>query len=103
MHIRIMPVADKYVVYGVRQGPMDIWKDNTLFISTDYDFPSTAEMFGMQLRHKSGCSKRETDGTTDCPECGKTVEQFIAQSRTYLDNCCEWNKGRYVPDIFGDC
>lgn len=51
----------------------------TLLFQTDWEYPSLATAFGWQPCHRS------TDGTIDCPECGKTASEMIAEATAYLD------------------
>lgn len=47
-------------------------------VQCDYEYPAWAAQFGWQPCHKS------TDGTIDCPECGKSTGQFINEAYDYL-------------------
>jgi hypothetical protein len=66
---------------------------------TDWDWPSLARLFGWSTNHRHRKSTLEytdeentpcvgsdaTDGTIDCPTCGKSAGTFIAEAREYLD------------------
>lgn len=51
----------------------------SLLIQTDWDWPGIASTFGW-----SPCHDR-TDGTVDCPECGRTAFSLIQEARQWLD------------------
>jgi len=56
------------------------------YIGTDYDYPYAARLLGYGLRRRGErCAHRGTDGTIDCPDCGKTVSQFLTESADILD------------------
>lgn len=74
---------------------------DSINVGPDWSFPSVAEVFGMRLRHKSGCPDRGgTDGSVDCPECGQTAGRFIEQATGYLDTCAMWGKSAADPGYF---
>lgn len=52
----------------------------TVCFQTDWDFPGLASTFGWAPCHSS------TDGTIDCPECGKTAGSMIQEAREWLDD-----------------
>ena len=57
-----------------------------ILIQTDTDFPGVAGMFGWRPRGPFGCEcHRETDGTTDCPACGKSAADFISEAAEHID------------------
>lgn len=56
-----------------------------ILVQTDWDFPGLASTFGWTPKKKRGCLHRETDGTIDCPVCGKKVTEFISEAIEYLD------------------
>jgi len=58
-------------------------------IQTDYDYAGIASTFGWR-----GHTHGETDGTIDCPVCGRKVGTMLASAQNYLDN----NVGKMVPD-----
>lgn len=60
----------------------------SILIHVDYDCPGVAETFGWDIRtvqHPGGrCDHSATDGTVDCPACGITASQFIAEAGDWL-------------------
>lgn len=46
----------------------------------DYSYPSLAEDLGASII----CEHGRTDGTVDCPDCGKTASQFIEAAANWL-------------------
>lgn len=58
---------------------------NGVYIGTDWEYPGAARMLGYGLRRRGErCVHRGTDGTVDCPDCGKTASQFIEESADIL-------------------
>jgi len=64
-----------------------------MLVQLDYDWPAIAATFGWSTRHvqnpddpDADCLHDQTDGTVNCPKCGVTVSQFIADARQYLDD-----------------
>ena len=70
-----------------------------MLVQLDYDWPAIAGVFGWTPRHEpnepsnfkgeagEACiGSYRTDGTIDCPECGKSVSEFISEAREYLDD-----------------
>jgi hypothetical protein len=52
----------------------------------DYDFPGLVQSLGYGLRRRGErCDHRGTDGTVDCPHCGKSASKFISESIDILD------------------
>jgi hypothetical protein len=64
-------------------------------IQTDYNYPGVASTFGWP-GHEHG----ETDGTVDCPVCGKKALEMINEAQAWLDE----HIGETVedPGYFGD-
>ncbi len=59
---------------------------NGAFYQCDLDFPAAARSIGWRLAHGNAkCQHRGTDGTVDCPDCGKRAMAFIASAVAYLD------------------
>lgn len=89
MEIRLMrdsayaPCA--YLV--VRQNADGAWdtrdESNTVLVQLDWDFPSLARDFGWDFR-AGHCTHSGTDGTVNCPDCGKTAAAFIAEAGAWL-------------------
>lgn len=50
-----------------------------ILVQSDYYYPSIARDFGWSHEHG------ETDGTIDCPVCGKSVHEMINEAQEYLD------------------
>jgi len=51
-----------------------------LLVQTDWDYPGIASTFGWSHEHG------ETDGTIDCPVCGKSASDMIMEAQEYLDD-----------------
>jgi hypothetical protein len=60
---------------------------DTQLIQSDWDYPATAQNLGWIMRGRK-CKHPDTDGTVDCPDCGKTASEFIAAAAKYLDKLC---------------
>lgn len=66
----------------------------SVLFQTDCDWPAVAGLFGWSTNHNmrddqnaEAClGSQFTDGTVDCPQCGKKAGQFIAEARQYLDD-----------------
>lgn len=58
---------------------------NGRYIGTDWEHPATIQSLGYGLRRRGErCPHRGTDGTIDCPDCGKTASQFISEATGIL-------------------
>jgi len=56
------------------------------YIGSDWEYPYAASLLGYGLRRRGErCKHLRTDGTVDCPDCGKTASQFIADALDILD------------------
>lgn len=72
----------------------------SILFQTDWDWPAVAGLFGWSTEHTKRQSTLEfdsenditcpgsdaTDGTIDCPHCGKKAGAFITEAREWLDN-----------------
>ena len=70
-------------------------ESNHYYYQMDWERPSLAMMFGWAPCHKV------TDGTIDCSECGKSVDELIASATDFLES----NEGEVVEvdaDILGE-
>jgi hypothetical protein len=65
-----------------------------LYIQTDWDFPGIAQTFGWTPKKFRKCAHRGTDGTVDCPDCGRSVSDFITEAQAYLTK----HEGKIVTD-----
>lgn len=63
-----------------------------LYVQIDWDFPSLAGTFGWSPCHA------DTDGTIDCPVCGRTAMDLIADAVAYLDS--HWGESVEDPGYF---
>lgn len=63
-------------------------ESRTVLVQLDYDYPGLASTFGWQPCHST------TDGTIDCPECGKPAGEMISEAADYLDE----HSGEIVDD-----
>jgi len=52
-----------------------------ILIQTDWDYPGVATTFGWP-----GHEHDSTDGTIDCPECGKSAMEMINEAREWLSD-----------------
>ena len=56
------------------------------YYQQDWDIPNLAGERGFSLeRSYESCRHSGSDGTVDCPDCGKTVSDFISECVEYLD------------------
>ena len=69
----LKPVMARVRGFRTDEMPEDI------LIQTDFDFPGTASTFGWSPCHRS------TDGTVNCPDCGKTATEMISEAAEFLD------------------
>jgi hypothetical protein len=65
----------------------------TVFIQSDWDYPSIASSFGWDIRNTKKtdsrgtavtCQHDTTDGTVTCKECGLTASDFISAAYDFL-------------------
>jgi hypothetical protein len=63
---------------------------DTVLFQADWDRPALASLYGWI----PCCGTRHTDGTVDCPDCGATVGELLADAADYLDN----HLGDILPD-----
>ncbi len=57
-----------------------------LIFQTDWDFPALASTLGWNLKiGREKCKHEKTDGTIDCPDCGKKAGDFIYAAQQWLD------------------
>ena len=85
---RRIPRGAGITLYQSDYGTYEIVDDSeeqSILVQTDYSFPSTAMTFGWRPKKFKGCAHRHTDGTIDCPDCGKKVGAFISEAADYLD------------------
>ncbi len=70
-----------FELFDEKDIPYSQLKDKSIgYYQSDYQFPGLAQRLGMPFDHK------HTDGTVDCPDCGKTVTEFISEAVEYLDD-----------------
>lgn len=75
-----------------------------ILVQTDWDYPGTASTFGWVpkktpmkgpgTKGAKWCDHDSTDGTIDCPVCGRTAHDFINEAMEYLD--------AHIGDTVGD-
>lgn len=53
----------------------------------DYDAPGLARTFGWngKVGRERKCRHWRTDGTVDCPDCGRTASEFIEAAQRFID------------------
>jgi hypothetical protein len=86
-----------YIVARERDGTFDPASErDTVLVQTDYDFPGVASSFGWSIAYDGGlcCEHDGTDGTVDCPECGRSAGAFIGAASEWLD----YHDGAEVED-----
>lgn len=65
------------------------------YCGSDWDYPGFAQSLGWNIRESSTpkdkhgrfqkkCSHMGTDGTVDCPDCGKSATAFISEASDFL-------------------
>jgi len=60
---------------------------STELVQFDWDYPATARDLGWSGKiGREKCEHRGTDGTVDCPNCGKSASEFIQAAARYLDS-----------------
>jgi hypothetical protein len=60
--------------------------EESVLFQTDYDFPGLARNLGWSGKvGRERCKHRGTDGTIDCPDCGRKAGAFIAAAAAWLD------------------
>lgn len=63
-------------------------EESALF-QTDWDFPGLARSLGWRGKiGREHCDHRGTDGTIDCPDCGRKAGDFIAAASDWLHSHC---------------
>lgn len=62
----------------VRDGYDPYSETDSVLIQTDWDFPGVATSMGWPGCHDG------TDGTIECPECGKPANEMIAEAYDYI-------------------
>ena len=62
----------------VRDGGDPYKEQDTVLIQTDWDYPGVAGRMGFSLCHS------DTDGTVDCPVCGKTAGDMISSAYDHI-------------------
>lgn len=87
----LFPVSERLA----RKYKRESGHESVLF-QVDWDYPSLAQTLGWMFRSPK-CNHCHTDGTIDCPECGKTASQFIEEAHEYLNA----NVGRHFNDPYG--
>lgn len=66
-----------------------------ILIQTDWDYPSVASNFGWYHQcDTDNLVHGETDGTVDCPVCGKKASTLIVEAQDFLDE--------HIGDIIED-
>jgi hypothetical protein len=56
-------------------------ESDTRLIQSDFDFPGVASRMGWR---PCECSPQQTDGTVDCPVCGRKVGAMIADALQFI-------------------
>lgn len=76
--------------------------DESVIFQTDWDFPGLARSLGWRGKvGRERCEHRGTDGTVDCPDCGKTASQFISAASNWLDERLNTVFRKEVEPYFG--
>jgi hypothetical protein len=58
--------------------------NESVLISSDWDYPSLARNLGWRMRDRK-CAHNSTDGTVRCESCGKSASAFIQAAQKWLD------------------
>lgn len=68
-------------------GHFDMYNEaNTVLVQQDTDFPSVARTFGWNGQTPGLiCDHGGTDGTIDCPQCGRRAAYLIGDAIEWLD------------------
>jgi hypothetical protein len=69
-------------------------------IQCDLDYPGFASDFGWRPRGPLGCPCERTDGTVDCPECGKSASEYIAEAAAYIEELADTGIRAEDPGYF---
>jgi len=62
---------------------LDSETGETVLFQTDWDYPGLASYFGWR---PCDCVPSYTDGTIDCPVCGKSYHEMILDAGAFLDD-----------------
>jgi len=74
--------------------------DESVYFQTDWDFPALASNLGWNMRSRK-CRHDFTDGTVDCPDCGRTATSFITEAADWLsDHSGDTFNNRCVEEYF---
>jgi len=77
----LTPISKRVLVRYTRETGHE-----SALIQTDWDFPSLARSLGWSMRARGErCTHRSTDGTVNCPDCGRTASYFSARAGEWLD------------------
>ena len=68
-----------------------------LFVQSDWDFAGIASTFEWP---GCPCGSKATDGTIDCPDCGRPAHALITDAITWIDN--HWGLSVEDPGYFTD-
>lgn len=77
--------------------------EESVLFQTDWDFPGLARDLGWKCKvGRERCRHAGTDGTVDCPDCGRKAGEFIAAAAAWLDARvgCTFRKD---VDCYFDC
>lgn len=66
----------------------------TVLIQVDYDYPGVASRMGWPFKG-ADCDHSSTDGTVDCPDCGKSATDFITEAADWIAD----HAGEEFPDL----
>jgi hypothetical protein len=75
---------------------------STVLIQNDTDIPGVAREFGWLPTPNRMCLHTETDGSVDCPECGRSAVEFISEAAAFLDDCIATGEVVEDPGYFVD-
>jgi hypothetical protein len=71
------------ILCKVTKGEWDRYGEDTILVQTDWEYPAYARDFGWNMQ-SDGCEHQNTDGTVDCPDCGRTASSFIQAAGEFL-------------------
>lgn len=59
--------------------------EESVLFQTDWDLPGLARDLGWRIKvGRERCEHQGTDGTIDCPDCGRKAGEFIAAASDWL-------------------
>lgn len=82
----------------VKNGGDPYKEEDTILISSDWDYPGVASRLGWspaEIWHISKCKHNSTDGSIDCKDCGTLAMNFINSAYEWIKD----NEGDRFNDL----